>query len=127
LFEMGAHQLPYEPARVFPARYYGETCVVFAYGELDVASAGLLEDVLDTAVERGAKDLVADLSGVTFLDSSGLGALARCAESLGRRGGRLAVVASGRAVLRAIAVAGLAPALEVERSLRDALVGFARR
>ena len=123
---MGAYQLPYEPARVFPARYYGETCVVFGYGELDVASAGLLMDVLDTAVERGAKDLVADLSGVTFLDSSGLGALARCAESLGRRGGRLAVVASGRAVLRAIAVAGLAPALEVERSLRDALVEFAR-
>jgi anti-sigma B factor antagonist len=119
---MGGQQLQYEPARVFPARYYGETCVVFAHGEIDVASARLLRDVLDTAVERGARDLVADLGGVTFLDSSGLRALAQCAESLGPRGGRFAVVARTRGVLRAIEVAGLDMVFDVERSLKDALL-----
>jgi anti-sigma B factor antagonist len=41
-------------------------------GELDVASAQVLEQALGEACSAGAKELVLDLTGVEFMDSTGL-------------------------------------------------------
>ena len=41
-------------------------------GEVDAATHHLLRNALVAAVEGGAKDLVIDMSDVTFMDSSGL-------------------------------------------------------
>jgi anti-sigma B factor antagonist len=43
--------------------------------EIDVSNAGILRDELSRAVADGARWVTVDLSGVTFLDSSGAGAL----------------------------------------------------
>lgn len=44
-------------------------------GELDVASAQVLEQTLVEACAAGAKELVLDLGGVEFMDSTGLSAI----------------------------------------------------
>jgi anti-sigma B factor antagonist len=41
-------------------------------GELDLATVAQLERAVDTALARGARTLVLDLAGISFVDSSGL-------------------------------------------------------
>jgi anti-sigma B factor antagonist len=51
-----------------------ETTLVIS-GELDVATAAEVRSAGEQAVADGSQSLVVDLEAVTFLDSSGLGAL----------------------------------------------------
>lgn len=43
-----------------------------AHGELDPSSVDILRGALDEAVRPGAQDLVLDLNGLMFIDSTGL-------------------------------------------------------
>ena len=54
-------------------------------GELDMSTAVPLEEVLGRAVEHGGA-ITIDLSEVTFMDSTGIGAFLRAAVSLRGRG-----------------------------------------
>jgi anti-sigma B factor antagonist len=54
----------------------GPVATVLVAGEIDVASRPLLDDAIREAVAAdGTESVVVDLSGVTFLDSSGIAAL----------------------------------------------------
>ncbi len=44
-------------------------------GELEIASAGMLEQAVAAACAAGAKELVLDLGGLEFMDSTGVGAI----------------------------------------------------
>lgn len=50
----------------------GKRHTVELTGELDVASAQVLEEALTEACASGARELVLDLGGVEFMDSMGL-------------------------------------------------------
>jgi anti-sigma B factor antagonist len=52
--------------------------VVALGGELDIGSAGALEATLAEACAAGATEVVLDMGGVEFIDSSGLSAIVRC-------------------------------------------------
>ncbi|MEU9984848.1 STAS domain-containing protein [Streptomyces sp. NPDC050856] len=61
----------------------GTLAVIALAGEFDLAAAPAVRTRALELLENGHPDLVADLSGVTFCDSSGLGALVgiwRCAK-----------------------------------------------
>jgi anti-sigma B factor antagonist len=55
----------------------GERHVVTLNGELDVASAPLLERTLEELCSSAPKAIVVDLGGVEFIDSSGMNAILR--------------------------------------------------
>jgi anti-sigma B factor antagonist len=60
--------------------------VVTVTGELDIATAPLLDYVLDRAIEgRPAPHVIVDLRGVTFIDCAALGVLIRARNRLGDR------------------------------------------
>lgn len=86
--------------------------VVRVGGEIDVASAPELAKWLE-AVPEGV-DLVVDLSGVTFLDSTGLGVLVGAWNRCNNSGPpcRLALVVSTAEVERLLEVAGLSEVFE---------------
>jgi anti-anti-sigma factor len=46
-------------------------------GELDVASAPILEETIEEMCEEGCKEIIIDLAGVEFIDSSGLNSILR--------------------------------------------------
>jgi len=73
-----------------------ETCAtkttVSVTGEVDLATAGLLEQEIRRAIAAGARTLVVDLSQVGFMSSSGLHVLIRLDSALRARGGRLLIV-----------------------------------
>ena len=66
---------------------------------LDAARAPALREALIRHVEAGHDRIVLDLSGTSFMDSSGLGALVSGLKRLGARG-TLAVAGSGGDVAR---------------------------
>ena len=55
----------------------GDELVVVVRGEVDMATAPALETELEDAIGKRPESLIVDLSGVTFLDSSGCNALVR--------------------------------------------------
>ena len=79
--------------------------VVAVSGEVDMATAGLLADALDP--EEGTTLL--DISGLTFIDSAGLHALAFAQAAAGLVGGTLRLQGEmAPAVARAIELSGAA-------------------
>ena len=85
----------------------GDTCRVSPVGELDIASAGKLERELAAAAAGDAATIVLDLSGLTFIDSTGLRIVLDFNERCGGQGGRLAIVAGTPAVDRLLDIVGL--------------------
>lgn len=58
-----------------PIRFDVDDVIVEVRGELDVATAPSLQDVLDQLMAEGARRVVVDLAEAPFVDSTGLGAL----------------------------------------------------
>jgi len=56
-------------------RVHGHRHVIILAGELDVASAQMLEDTLAEACASGAREIVLDMAGIEFMDSTGLRAI----------------------------------------------------
>jgi anti-anti-sigma factor len=75
-------------------------------GELDVATVPQLAQALAREGVPGARVLV-DLDALTFMDSSGLAALARAADAARREDWELALTRGGGQVRRALALSGL--------------------
>jgi anti-sigma B factor antagonist len=76
-------------------------------GDVDVATAPLLQDALDEAVRATAGTLVLDLTGVEFLDSSGINVLLRIRALLGREDRALALVCPPGPPRRVLELAGI--------------------
>ncbi|MGI8754356.1 MAG: STAS domain-containing protein [Acidimicrobiales bacterium] len=58
------------------------TTTLHLTGEIDLASAHLLVDSIDDAIEDGAAVVVLDFAGVTFVNSTGLGAMVAATKRL---------------------------------------------
>lgn len=86
----------------------GRGCtVVRVAGELDMDTRAQLQDVLRDVVDAGARHLVLDFAGVTFMDSSGLGLLADVIKLLRHRGGRLCLAAVREPVRNVLVLSAL--------------------
>ena len=96
--------------------------VVRAVGEVDVATAPMLHEGLE-AVVTSAQRVVVDLTGVTFLDSTGLGVLIASNRQLAGRdgGGSMRLVVSHPLVLRVFEVTGLNSVFRICPTLEEAL------
>jgi anti-anti-sigma factor len=84
----------------------GGEVVVAVTGEVDLATAGLLRQVIDSACDR-ADRVVVDLTATTFIDSSGLAVVIHAYERLGGRPGAVVVIASNRSVRQVFEISGL--------------------
>jgi anti-anti-sigma factor len=79
------------PFEVRPARVDG-VLILSVHGELDLATAPVLEEAVTAALAGSPPRLVLDLSPTTFLDSSGARQVARAARQAGREGSVVQVV-----------------------------------
>jgi anti-sigma B factor antagonist len=70
----------------------GETAHVEVVGELDIASGPKLDAAVEEALGEGAREVVIDLGGATFVDSAGLGALIRAVRTVDEEHATMSVV-----------------------------------
>ena len=99
-----------------------EPFVIAPEGELDLYAARALAPEMNEAAGAAYPRLIVDLSRVTFVDSSGLGAILQAHQRLQRRGRDVKVVApNGSAAAVLIDLAGLRSSLVVCGSLPAAM------
>ena len=84
----------------------GGTRRVAAVGELDIATVDSLRHALFD-IDDGAQTIVLDLSGLSFIDSTGLRLLLDLNERYGGDADRLRVIAGSPAVERLLDIVGL--------------------
>jgi anti-anti-sigma factor len=83
------------------------------FGEIDVTTVSPLESALELAVDPGCETVV-DLSGVTFIDSTGVAALVRASNDLFHQQGRLRLTGGRPQVRQVITALGLEEQLGLE-------------
>ena len=76
-------------------------------GEIHVTTAPQFAERLTAAVESGKTAMVLDMSGVEFIDSTGLSVLLNGLRLIGQRRGRLALVCMNPTVLRLFQITNL--------------------
>ena len=97
--------------------------IVSVVGELDVATAPELRTRLDDAIDRGPAVVVADLLGVTFLDSTALGVLIGALKRSQAAGGELRIVAAEPRILKIFEITGLTELFSLFATVEAAGVG----
>jgi anti-anti-sigma factor len=94
----------------------GSRAVVAVKGDLDAFSARSLEAEVAHLVAGKTSDVVFDLSGTGFLDSSGLRALLVAERSVMDHGGQITLRAPSEPVQRLLEITGLSDHFPVETS-----------
>jgi anti-sigma B factor antagonist len=89
-------------------------------GELDIATVRQLTAALAEEPVASAKTVVVDLSSVTFIDSTGLGALMNLKRDLDARNGRLLIACPEGPARLLFDVTGVAGQLELHPTLEAA-------
>ena len=84
----------------------GDVSVVQVAGELDANSADRLRSAFDEVFAGGSPTVVADLAGVSFIDSSGLSVLIYAYKQAGERDGGLTVRSPSDTVKRLLDMTG---------------------
>lgn len=97
----------------------GEALVVALAGEFDLASAQLVDDELARAQESYPV-VILDLTGVTFMDSTGLHVVLRVDERMQEAGTSLRVVPGGPQVQRLFQLTGATDRLQTVTDPRPA-------
>ena len=98
----------------------GDAIVLALVGELDLYNAPVVREALRGAAGREPRRLVVDLSDVTFVDSTTLGAFVEARAALAG-GDAFVLAAPGLEVRRALEVSGLDRHFAVRDTLESAL------
>ena len=100
---------------------HDRTAVVAVDGEIDLGTAGQLRDHLTDCIRDETRDVVLDLSAVTFMDSTGLQVLIATQRRLEPLGGKLRLVGLRSGVAKVLKVTGLDQSFPTYESVDEAL------
>jgi anti-sigma B factor antagonist len=103
------------------SRQEGARTVISVSGEVDVYTAPSLRERLNELVASGHYDLVVDLEGVDFLDSTGLGVLVGGLKRVRSHDGTLGLVCSQEKILKVFRITGLTKVFPIHPTLDEAL------
>lgn len=97
----------------FKTTVTGDVAVIALAGELDVSASGLLDQEIDrVAADHEPAALVLDLSGLEFMDSTGLRLVVLADARSREQGRRLALVRGSEDVQRVFEITGMDQRLE---------------
>lgn len=95
-------------------------CVMKLVGEVDVYTAPGLRERLVGEIESGSANIIVDLQGVGFIDSSGLGVLVGALRRAKERSGSIRLVCDRDNVLKIFRITGLDKVFPIFDSVEDA-------
>lgn len=85
----------------------GPSCTISLKGEVDVYTSPRLKQELVDVSDAGCSNIVVDLEGLEFIDSSGLGVLVSGLRRVKERGGTLRLVCTKDSILKIFRITGL--------------------
>ncbi len=84
----------------------------------------ILRDTVDTLLAENWKKILLNLSGVSFIDSAGVGELVAALRTARRLGSALKLLKAGERVEATLYISKLLPIFEIYRDEQEALAGF---
>jgi anti-sigma B factor antagonist len=96
----------------------GERHTIVPSGELDVSSAPMLEEAIADACSAGAKELVLEMSGIEFMDSTGLRAILHGKDLCEKHGCQYRLTPAQRPVEQTLTMMGVRSRLPFRRTGR---------
>lgn len=88
--------------------------VITVRGEVDLHTAPKVQYAIERAEESGSGNIVVvDMGGINFMDSTALSMLARCKDTLEKRGASLRFAAPSKAVDRIFSVTGFSDYFDI--------------
>lgn len=94
--------------------------VIHCTGRLNMTDAPRLKQRVDAIVAEGLPRIVVDLTGVPFVDSSGLGALISGLKTARQAGGDLRIAGAGEQILAVLGLTNLDRILRPHATIEDA-------
>lgn len=98
----------------------GETARLVLSGELDLATVPRVEQAVGAALAQGARALIVDLSGLGFVDSSGLRLFVVLHQRAAAEGWKLSLIRPQERTMTVFKVSGLEENLPFAESARPA-------
>jgi anti-sigma B factor antagonist len=99
----------------------GGCAVLRVRGEVDVFTASAVRERVRDLAADGVVHIIADMSGVVFLDSTGLGALVGGLKRVRAHDGSLTLANGADQILRVLQITGLAKVFQAHPSVQDAI------
>jgi anti-sigma B factor antagonist len=98
----------------------GPRTVVAASGDLDLSTQAALRQALHELIEQGTTDIIVDLTGATFIDSTVLGVLIGAQNRLRPLGSALVLVSPHERILKIFRLTGLDRVFTIHESVEAA-------
>jgi anti-sigma B factor antagonist len=95
--------------------------VIELKGEIDLSTSPIFKEKLYEIVESGKSDLIIDLNGLDFMDSTGLGVLVAVLKKTSLEGGTIRLVCNKRKIVKVFAITGLDKVFSIYNNLRQCL------
>ena len=89
-------------------------------GEIDIYTAPMFKQAVVNMVTEGSKNVIIDLSGVTFMDSSGFGTLLGATRRLRPSGGGLHLAAPNSTIQRMLRLTRLDSIMRIYDTIEEA-------
>jgi anti-sigma B factor antagonist len=103
---------------------HGGVSVLEVRGEVDVSTGPRLRQALMELASEGRSDVIVDLDGVEFLDSTGLGVLVSGLKRFRTMGGDLVLVCNRSRILDVLKLTRLDQAFDVHPTVAAAVAGM---
>lgn len=113
------------PTRIADYALDARTHVIEIEGQVDLHSAPSLQERTRSVIGQGKIRVIVDLSGVTYIDSTGLGVLVDALKRLRRSNGALSLVVTDYDVERLFESTGLDGMFTLHRSRDEAVEDLA--
>lgn len=107
----------------FEVQQHGDVPVLAVAGEIDVYTAPKLREQLLELSHAGKTTVVADLTDVSFVDSTGLGVLVSGLKRFREAGGDLRLVVTQPQILKVLEITGLSTVFAVHATVDEAVAG----
>lgn len=102
-------------------RKVDDTEVLDLAGEIDVYTTPQFKEAIDKILDSGQNHLIINMAGVTYMDSSGFGALLSATKKLRPRGGTVNLVQCNSAIDRILHITRLDTVFATYKNVDEAL------
>jgi anti-sigma B factor antagonist len=107
-------------------RIVGQVAIVKVTGDITLNKGGdvLLKDKVQSLIQQGQKNILLDLSGVSYVDSAGLGELVQAYATTKNRGGTLKLLSVTKRLKDLLVVTKLLTVFDTFDTEADAVGSF---
>ena len=104
----------------------GDVKIIELHGKITIGAGDLqMREAIHAVLNEGARKLVVDMSGVTTIDSSGVGELVGCYTTATHKGAKLKLMSLPPKISDVLTVTQLITVFDVYTDEKDALASFA--